>query len=179
MSSANNVSAQEQADVKRIGTIYAEIEKNLNNPAYANKVTDEIYKYQPFILSVLLGYKMDFQLEELAPLVKLYLLIWLFYRDQRSVKNIPITPDRYMIAEESTVRMLQKIETAKTEKQKDEILNKDLNSTSSKALLAMIFLQFRENIILEKLNKKTQGAIIVGIRSFILCFDEIITKRWP
>ena len=106
MSSTNKVSAQEQADVKRIEVIYAEIENNLNNPAYANKVTDEIYKYQPFILSVLMGYKMDIQLQELEPLVKLYLLIWLFYRDQKSVKNIPITPDRYMIAEEATVRML-------------------------------------------------------------------------
>jgi len=41
----------------------------MNDFDYANNITDELYRYQPFILSTIMGYKMDVAMEDLPDLI--------------------------------------------------------------------------------------------------------------
>lgn len=79
----DNISAQEQADIKQIAAIKAEIENRMINFDYSNNVTEKLFCYLPFIISTLMGYKMDVAMDDLPDLVNLYVLIWIFYRDKK------------------------------------------------------------------------------------------------
>ncbi|OMP74953.1 hypothetical protein [[Flexibacter] sp. ATCC 35208] len=82
---------KEQTDIKQIAAVKTEIESRMNDFDHANNITDELYQYQPFILSTIIGYNMDVAIEDLPDLIKLYVLIWIFYRDKKNIRKIKIT----------------------------------------------------------------------------------------
>ena len=43
---------------------------------YVNRICEEIFKHQPFFLTVLLGYRADVSPQELEEIMKIYFLIW-------------------------------------------------------------------------------------------------------
>jgi hypothetical protein len=51
-----NISDNDMAATTRIAAILKNIEENENDIQYANTVTDELYRHQPFILSMIMGY---------------------------------------------------------------------------------------------------------------------------
>jgi hypothetical protein len=170
------ISAQEQADIKHIAAIKTEIEKRMNDFDYANNITDELYRCQPFILSTIMGYKMDVAIEDLPDLINLYVLIWLFYRDRKNVRTIKITEQQYSKQESRFVAMLKKYETTISAAAKNKMIDEDLNSFSSKSLYAMLVSECRENKILHRLNWESGGAVFAGYITLIKCLDEIIAK---
>ncbi|WPV67105.1 hypothetical protein [Chitinophaga sp. LS1] len=172
----DKISTQEQTDVKQIAAIKAEIESRMNDFDYANNITDELFRYQPFILSTIMGYKMDVPMEDLPDLINLYVLIWLFYRDKKNVRKVQITEQQYSKQESRFVEMLKKYETNISTAAKNKMIDDDLNSFYSKSLYAMLVSECRENKILHRLNRESGGAVYAGYITLIKCFDEIIAK---
>jgi hypothetical protein len=172
----DKISTQEQTDVKQIAAIKAEIESRMNDFDYANNITNELFRYQPFILSTIMGYKMDVAMEDLPDLINLYVLIWLFYRDKKNVRKVQITEQQYSKQESRFVAMLKKYETTISTAAKNKMIDDDLNSFSSKSLYATLVSECRENEILDRLNRESGGAVYAGYITLIKCFDEIIAK---
>ncbi|MFY9152976.1 MAG: hypothetical protein WAO52_13235 [Prolixibacteraceae bacterium] len=54
---------------------------------YADTVSDEIFQRQPFFLSVLLGYQFDISKEEMEEIIKVYFLIWEYFRSNPNVQK--------------------------------------------------------------------------------------------
>jgi hypothetical protein len=172
----DNISAQEQTDIKQIAAIKAEMESRMNDFDYANNITDELFRYQPFILSIIMGYKLDVAMEDLPDVINLYVLIWLFYRDKNNVRKVKITEQQYSKQESRFIATLKKYETTISAAAKNKMIDGDITSFSSKSLYAMLVLECRENKILHRLNRESGGAIYAGYITLIKCFDEIIAK---
>lgn len=166
------ISANDMAATARIAAILKNIEENENNIQYANTVADELYRHQPFILSMIMGYKMDLSPEELGTLVKLYITIWEYYKSNANVRAIPITQKTYEMIEDKNMRMLNNFEKMASDGKQDFLVN-DLNKVDGKALLAAVFLQFKEKKALQNMDIQTKGRLLIGLKSVIQCFDEL------
>jgi hypothetical protein len=169
------VSAKDMADTKRIAGIITKIDNQQNDLAFANWVTDEIYQHQPFLLSVMMGYKIDLPPEPLAELVKLYIVVWEYFKDAPNVRNVRITQQQYEKAESLQIATLQTLERLASRKQKDTVITNDLNKVTSKALVALMFTEFKERKALNALDPHTKGILLVGLKSFIQCFEDIVS----
>ncbi len=55
------------------------------------QISDEIYRYQPFLISLFLGYKDDIDAFQHDEFLRILIIIWLFFRDHQSVKQTKIT----------------------------------------------------------------------------------------
>ena len=61
-----NISEHDKIEVSRISEIVLKIDHI--DIEYVNSITDEINQYQPFLLSMLLGYQLDLKPKELEEL---------------------------------------------------------------------------------------------------------------
>src|SRR5690606_17002147 len=58
---------------------------------YVDKISDEIFQKQPFFLTTLLGYRFDVTPIELEEIMKIYFLIWEYFRTNTKVQTIKVT----------------------------------------------------------------------------------------
>lgn len=92
--------------VKRIDTI---------DSTYVNAISDDIYKKQTFILSVLLGYDLDSTSIEMEELMKVYFLIWEYFKDNQNVQNRKITEQLFEKIHNKNIGMLRYTERESTD----------------------------------------------------------------
>jgi len=74
----------------------------------------------------------------------------------------------------TTIR--QTLDRLTSAKQKETAIANDLNKSSSKALLALIFTEFKEKKVLKDLDQQTKAILLIGFKSFIQCFEDIIAR---
>lgn len=141
--------------------------------SYVDLVSDEIFYSQPFFLTVLIGYRLDVLPEELDEIMKVYFLIWEYFKSKKGVQTNKITEAHFEKAEERNIKMLQYSEGEPTEKYKAAIYSADLQNLRSKALWATVLSRFQMRPVLHNMDWEKRGAILVGIKAFIECFETI------
>lgn len=170
---------QDEADVKRVVANYAQMEGELQGISDILKIKEELLKYQPFILSLLAGYQIDIpDPEEFESILKLYLFIWMYYRDNVDVRKKTITEKMYLQAEDEIVEMLLKSEKS-SEQEKEKLATSYIQNIHSKALVTFIMFSFIEDPDLRELDRQAEGAILLGFKTIIRCFDKIAFKKPP
>lgn len=140
---------------------------------YVSKVSDEIFKKQPFFLSALLGYRFDVSTTELEELMKIYFLIWEYFKPNQNVRNKKVTEALFTKMMKRNIQMLKYSEDEPSEQDKLEVYSADLQNLKSKSLLAAVFFRFYNRPVLIKMEKEKTGTILIGIKSFIECFETI------
>jgi hypothetical protein len=70
---------------------------------YADQESDEIYQKQPFILSLILGYRFDVNPGELGEVIKVIYIIWEYFKVFKNIGSQQVTEEQY---ERITVRNL-------------------------------------------------------------------------
>jgi hypothetical protein len=53
---------------------------------YVDTISDEIFLKQPFFLTILIGYRFDTTPQELEEIMKLYFLIWEYFKTDKNVQ---------------------------------------------------------------------------------------------
>lgn len=140
---------------------------------YVNSISDEIFKFQPFFLSVLLGYQQDVTMEELEEIMKIYFLVWECFRLNPKVQKKQVTEFYYAKIQKRNVEMLRYSEGERNDKDKLEIYSRDLQNVKSKTLLAAVFQRLNERLTLVKMDSSKKAAVLIGVKSFIECFDRL------
>ena len=140
--------------------------------ATLEKVTDQIYVHQPFVLSLFLGYKDEVDIFQLDEVLHILIIIWLFFRDRKNVRQNRITQKMFEGREKKNMAFLQYLE-GEPDKQKDQILEGNLGALQSKALFTMVLFKFKEGPALKKLDPKLSGIMLIGMKSLIECFEQI------
>lgn len=141
--------------------------------AYVNSVTDEIYQKQPFFLSVLLGYRMDVLSVELEELMKIYFLIWEYFKSKQNVRTRKVEQAYFEKIQLRNIQMLKYSEGETSQLDKLKVFSSDLQKLQSKSILAAVFFRFDHRPVLSKMNGEEKGIILIGIKSFIECFETI------
>src|SRR5688572_1484959 len=78
-----------------------------NQPGFIKSRMDEIYQKQPFLFSVMVGYKEDRFRKEYDEMIRDYLLIWEHFRTVRNLQKI--TPELYTEVENKTMVLVQNV----------------------------------------------------------------------
>lgn len=136
--------------------------------ATLEKISDEIYLYQPFVLSLFLGFKDEVDIFQLDEILRIFLIIWLFFRDRENVKKKKITEKIFEARQRKNLQFLQYMQDLPIKQDRDQALNYNLGALKSKALF-----KFKEGPTLKKLETARSALMLIGIKSLIECFEHI------
>jgi hypothetical protein len=139
---------------------------------YVNSISDELFRCQPFFLTVLPGYRIDMSMEELEEIIKIYFLVWEYSRLKPTIQTNQVTESNFNKILEKNIKMLKYSEGETKEKDKSEIFAYDLQNLKSKALITSVFFRFNERPVLLKMDIQKKGSIMIDIKSFIECFES-------
>ncbi len=147
--------------IRKIDTIDAE---------YVNRVSDEIFKDQPFFLTVLLGYRVDVSTQELEEIMKIYFLIWEYFRSSENLRKSKVTQTQFEEVQRRNMYMLYYSE-GESEDSRDKICTEELQNLKSKSLWAAVHFRYKNRTVLLNMDQENKGIILLGILCFILCFE--------
>lgn len=130
-----------------------ELEKKIDSigPQYVDDMSTEIFKYQPFYLSVLLGYRMDVTPLELDELLRVYFLVWEYFRTSDGPLKKIVTQAQFEKAEDQMVAMLQYSEGV-SQNDKGDVFEKDIDTLKSKVLMGVVVSRFQKRSILANME---------------------------
>ena len=165
------ISEKDKTETKKIGTILSHID-NMDG-TIANKITDEIYQYQPFLISQMLGYRLDTQPEQTEDIIKILFLIWEFFKNCNGIRNTKLTKYKFEKMVKKNVNLLRYLDGESSAAERRNITSSDLSKLRSKALLAVIFYRFENQKSLLEMDIEAKGVTLIGMKSLIECFEEI------
>lgn len=171
MASNTNLTKKDFKETKIVADIIKQLDKA--DAKYADAESDKIYEQQPFIISLILGYRLDQNQKELDQIVKMLFVIWNFFKGRGKFPRKKITEQQYDRILEKNIKMLQDSEREKDPEKKLEIYNSELSKIESKALFAAIYLLFDTEPALIKMRTEMKGIIMLGMVSLIECFEAI------
>jgi hypothetical protein len=141
--------------------------------AYAEKIGDEIFRQQPFFLSVLLGYHMDTTPQELDELMKVYFIIWEYFKFHKKIPQKKITEAYFEKVQLRHIKLLKYVEGEHNPAGIKQIYADDLQQLKSKALFTAVLYRFFNRPVLINMDAQKKGMILVGTKSFIECFETL------
>lgn len=137
---------------------------------YISSVSDEIFEQQPFFLSVLLGYKKDVSMEQLEEIMKIYFLVWEYFISNNNFIKRKVTSVQFEKIQMRNIHMLRYSE-GELEDSKGKIYTDELGNLRSKALWMAVLYRCHNRQILINMNPENRAIILIGILSFIQCFE--------
>lgn len=140
---------------------------------YADSETDIIFHQQPFLISLILGYRLDFKMSEVEEIIKVIFIVWEYYKDNQKVKRIKITESQFERKQLGNIYMLKYFEGEPGEEAKSQFVASDLDHFNSKGLLASLFFRFDTQDVFLKMPTQTRAILLLGMKSLIECFEEI------
>ena len=146
-------------DLDRILSIFDEISQYENDLKSAEAITDELHIYQPFLLSILMGYKFDLSPEELGEALTLYIAIWEYFKIDSRVKSRKITDTQFERLHNNNMQLLVK--------------NDPANMEDVAILFNVIVERFMKRPVLSGMGTKSKAALMIGTKSIIECFQEL------
>ncbi len=155
--------------------VLAESIKNIDefDAEYVNSTSDEIFKHQPFFLTVLLGHRLDVSMYELEEIMKLYFIIWEYFRLEPKVQKRQVTESCFNKILKRNIEMLKYSEGETNNNDKLDIYVQDIQIIKSKSLLAAIFFRLNDRPTLLKMDIRKKSEMMIGIKSFIECFEAL------
>lgn len=141
--------------------------------AYVNTISEEIFRRQPFFLTVLLGYRLDTSHEELEEIMKMYFLIWECFRSNKNVQTKKVSKTYFEKIQSRHYAMLTYASGEIDQEAVRNMYSDDLKIIQSKSLLAAIYFRYTNRPILVTMDEERKGKILVGMKSFIECFEKI------
>jgi len=157
-------------NVAKVGALSTKID-NLDIDLI-NSISDEIYQRQPFVMSIILGYRFDVTLQELDEIIKMYFLIWEYFKDKKRVQTKKVTESEFEEIQQRHIDMLFYTEGESDEQVIQQIYHNDFARIKSKVLYADIFLRLHSRPALEKMDEQKRGLLLIGLKSIIECFEK-------
>lgn len=144
---------------------------------YVNSESDIISQKQPFLISLLLGYRLDLKENELEEVMKIIFIIWEYFKSFDIIHKIKVSEKLFEKNQKRNIHMLKYFEGENGQNAQYNLVKADLRHLHSKALLTGIFFQFNHKKSLIEMNNEDKGIILIGMKSLIECFDEINAKN--
>ncbi len=169
------ISKEDKKESLIVGQLIKKIE--LIDEKYVNEESDIISQKQPFLISLILGYRFDLKPFELEEIMKVLFLIWEFFNKHRQTEIAKITESQFIRIQQRNIHMLKYFEGEQSRKSKLEVISADLENLNSKALFTGVIFQFNQKVALLNMKNETRGIILVGLKSLIECFEEITLRK--
>lgn len=166
---------EDKKESLRVGQL---IKKNeLIDEEYVKKESDIISQKQPFLISLIFGYRFDLKELELEEILKVIFLIWEFFKNHSQIESTKISETQFMRIQQRNIHMLKYFEGEQGENAKLELVFSDLENLKSKSLFTGIIIQFNQKVALLDMKSENRGIILVGLKSLIECFEDIVFRK--
>lgn len=139
---------------------------------YVNTESDVIAKKQPFIISLLLGYRFDLKEDQLDDILRVLLLIWEFFKDKQQYSGNQIKADHFERIQKRNAAMLNYMDGAESGEEQTFITKSDLSKLKSKALFSGVMFLLNHLQSLARMDMYDKGIILIGMKSLIECFES-------
>lgn len=169
------ITQEDKKEGEKISHIINKVE-NIDE-VYVNSESEIIYKKQPFLISILLGYKLDLKERELEEIMKIIFIIWEYFKSSDRIHKTKLSEKLFERIQQRNIHMLKYFEGENEPNAQNNVVKSDLRHLHSKALLTGIFFQFNHKKPLIEMNPEKKGIILIGMKSLIECFDEITIKN--
>lgn len=137
------------------------------------RIVDEIYKYQPFVISMFLGYKDDMTPYQHDEILRVLIIIWLFFKSNKNVKRRKINVALFEKKQQKNVQFLQYLSGEPSNEAQLLTTGLNLGQLKSKALFTAVLFKIREGKTLKKLEQRTSNIILLGMKSLIETFEHV------
>jgi hypothetical protein len=159
----------DQRETKQLAEIIAIVDSM--DAEYVNAISDEIFKKQPFFLTVLLGYRFDVGPLELEEIMRLYFMVWEYFRLKGNLPTKKIGEKDFEKVQNRHIKMFKYTKREASVSDRMDVYSNDLENIKSQSLFAAILLRFNTRLNLIEMDKETKLATLVGLKSFIECFE--------
>ena len=137
------------------------------------QVADEIYQYQPFLISLFLGYKDDVDPLQHDEILRIIIIIWLYFRDNKQVKRNKINERMFEAQEKKHLHFLKYFEGEPTEQAKSQLTLQDFKNLKSIELMALVWGRALQGPALKNMDTYNAGITLIGFKALIECFEKI------
>ena len=144
---------------------------------YINTTSDELLKYQPFLLSLLLGDRMDRSPYELEEMMKFYFIIWEYFKNKKNIKSKKLSEKQFEKKQNKNIELLKYLDGETQDIEFENVTSIDLEKIKSKALFSGIILRINTHPAFSGMPIATKGIIMIGIKSIIECFEDIVNGK--
>lgn len=142
---------------------------------YANRESDLMFQQQPFLISLILGYRVDLKAEELELVTKCIFVIWEYFKSNEKVKRTKIVEEQFERIHKRNFHLIRYFER-ETEEAKLKLIELDFDHLKAKALYTGVMHILKINNPLNSKNSQTHAVSLVGMKCLIECFEEIIQE---
>jgi len=138
------------------------------------QVVDDIYRYQPFLISIFLGYKDDVTTSQHDEILRILIIIWLYFKEKQVVKQQAISLPLFEKKEQQNIHFLQYLEGDASWEAQQITTTLNLGLLQSKALFTAVLFKIKDGATLKQLDTNTAAIILLGMKSLIEAFEEIV-----
>ena len=141
------------------------------------RICDRMVSYQPFMMSLLLGYQVDLPKDAFEDVFKIVLAIYLYFERLFDLTTYQILERDFEEHHNINIAFLKYLEG---ESDKENILlleEKDLSKIQSKALLTGVIMMLNEQTGCKRMNDEQKGIIYIGMKSLIECLEQKLVRK--
>jgi len=143
----------------------------------ANRESELIYTKQPFLISLILGYRVDLKTENFELVTKCIFVIWEYFKSRDEVLRTKIIEEQFDRIHKRNFHLVRYFES-ETNEGKIELLKFDLGKLNAKALYVGVMNILRIPNSLRKGESETIGILLVGMKCLIECFEELTQNAY-
>ncbi|MFO7869727.1 MAG: hypothetical protein R6U95_10565 [Bacteroidales bacterium] len=166
------LSEEDKKESLRVGQLIKKIEQI--DEEFVTRESDLLFQKQPFLISLILGYQFDLKELELEEIMKIIFLIWEFFKNHNQTQQTQVSESQFMRTQQRNIHMLKYFEGEEGRNAKMAFISTDLENLKSKSLFTGILFQFNEKTALLNMKNETRAILLVGLKSLIECFEEIV-----
>lgn len=145
-----NITKRDIAETQFVGRLIQQVD-NIGF-GEANNISGRIVENQPFIMSLLIGYKFDVKKEQLDGIMKMLFVIYLFFEQKADVKKRKIGPIEFEETQKRNVQFLKYFSGENSNKGQIEANKQYLSNLRFKSLFTGIIAMSKNKNSLNKLN---------------------------
>jgi hypothetical protein len=141
--------------------------------AYFGKVLDEMHQFQPFLLSVLLGYQFDLTPLQHEKAIKIFALIWEYFADRENLRKKQIREENLEHSLANNIRTLERFGKETSSQSKNAVLADDMARINAKGLYMAIFHMVSSDKVFETMGIRERAYLLMGLKNIIECMEAM------
>lgn len=140
---------------------------------YVDLESNIIAQKQPFLISLLLGYRNELKESELEEMMRIIFLIWEYFKDFKQIGESKISADQFERIRLRNIKMLAYYEGEQNDNDKLALTGSDINHLKSKALITGVLFLMNHKKPLSAMKSGQKGTLFLDMKCLVECLDEI------
>ena len=143
----------------------------------ASNLSERIVKNQPFIMSLLIGYKFDVKEEELEDIMKMLFVTYLFFEESTEINKKQIDSKIFEERQTLNVKFLKYFSEDQNDENKSETNKHYLSNLRYKSLFTGLLLMSNTQKYFKSMDGELKGIIMVGMKTLIDCLESCLPEK--